>query len=160
VETLKVYVNADDSTAVLKCPNCGAAKTRYVGKFKGNKRSVKVRCKCQSFFRVSFEFRKTFRKGTHLTGFYAQLQEAGEWIRMLVTDLSITGIGFSAFTNHNLTQGDELKVKFTLDDGRRSKIEKKDVVRWVKEREIGCQFMASVGYDETYDTALNFYLMP
>jgi hypothetical protein len=79
---------------------------------------------------------------------------------MVVTDLSITGIGFSSFTNHDLTEGDELKVKFTLDDGRRSKIEKKAVVRWVTESSIGCEFMASVGYDVAYDTALNFYLMP
>ncbi len=160
VETEKVYVNLEDTTAVIKCPTCGTAKTRYVGKFRGSRRSVKVRCQCQSIFRVSFEFRRTFRKGTNLPGFYTQLPEADEWSKMLVTDISITGIGFSSFSAPNLTEGDELKVRFTLDDGRRSQIEKKAVVRWVNDTNVGCQFMRSVGYDERYDTALNFYLMP
>lgn len=160
MELEKVYVNPDDLTAVLKCPQCGIARTRYVGKFRGPRRRVKVKCSCQFVFRILLEFRRTFRKGSELQGYYTKLPATGAWDEMLLTNLSISGTGFVTLTQHSLSKGDEIKVKFTLDDGRSSKIEKKALVRWVNDRDIGCEFMASVGYDATYDTALNFYLIP
>jgi hypothetical protein len=160
VETEKVYVKPDDGTAMLKCPYCGTTKTGYVGKFKGARRHLKIRCACQSIFRVLLEFRQTFRKESELQGYHTKLPYAGVWGEMLTTNLSISGVGFVTLTRHELSAGDEVKVKFTLDDGRSSKIEKKALVRWVKERNIGCEFTASVGYDDTYDTVLNFYLIP
>jgi len=160
MDTEKVYVNPDDQTAVLKCPHCGTVRSRYVEKFKGPRRHVKIRCLCQTVFRIVLEFRKTFRKGSELQGYHAKLPGVGEWGEMLVTNLSISGIGFVSLTKHDFSEGDEVKVKFTLDDRKGSKIEKKALVRWVQERDIGCEFMASVGYDDTYDTALNFYLIP
>ncbi len=160
VEIERAFVRPEDDSVVLKCPHCGTARSRTVGKFKGPRRRVKVRCLCRSVFRVLLEFRKTFRKGSELQGYYAKLPAAGERGEMLIRNLSISGIGFVTLTKHNLSQGDEVKVRFTLDNGRSAEIEKKAFVRWVKDRDIGCEFMASVGHDNRHDTALNFYLIP
>ena len=56
-----VYVGAND-TALLKCANCGIAKTLDVGKFKGRKDPLKLQCKCKSSSQVFLEFRKSFRR--------------------------------------------------------------------------------------------------
>ncbi len=155
----KVYVNPDNS-AVVECPYCGTATTRSVGKFRGVQRSVKVRCSCKSAFRVQFEFRKAHRKEMHLQGYYAKLPQGGEWRKMLITNISVSGIGLLTQSIEHLSRGDELKVRFNLDDERRSRVEKGAIVRWVADGNIGCEFIDSVGFDSTYDTALNFYLMP
>ncbi len=147
MKTEKAYVNPDEHTAVLKCPQCGAAKVQQVGKFKGGKRRVKVTCPCQAVFHVSFEFRKTSRKETRREGYYTKLAEGGEWRRLLATDISITDIGFTTANKHNLRIGDEVKIRFTLDDDRRSRIERKAVVKRVEGRHIGCEFMAALPYD-------------
>ncbi len=159
-EIQRVYVNPDDGRAVLKCPRCGAARTQYVAKFKGTRKTFKVKCKCQHAFRISFEFRTAYRKESHLQGYFSKLPEAREWEKMVVKDLSIKGIGFSTLTRHHLNIGDEVKVRFNLDDVRGSRIEKEAVVKWVNNRDAGCEFITSVSYDETADAALNFYLMP
>jgi hypothetical protein len=159
MEPQKVYVNPDDGRAVLKCPHCGAAKTRYVGKFKGGKRNVKVKCKCQEVYRVSFEFRKAYRKDARLQGFYAKLPQGRDWGKMIVTDISLTGMGFSSMMKHGLKKGDEVKLRFNLDDARGSKIEKKAVVKWVTDTRVGCEFKTSGAEDETSDQALSFYFM-
>ena len=160
METLKVYVSLDDDTAVLECPHCGTAKTRYVGKFKGNKRNIRLKCTCQSTFQVSLEFRRAYRKETNTQGYYARLPENADWRKILITDISLNGIGLLAQGVPTLSRGDEFTLRFNLDDRRHSRVEKEAVVRWVKDRDIGCQFTTSVGDDDTYDTALNFYLMP
>ncbi len=160
MEVETVYVEPEDHTALLRCPYCGTTRSRYVGEFRGPKRRLKIRCLCKSVFRVLLEFRRTFRKGSELQGYHAKLPAVGGWGEMLVKNLSINGIQFVTLTKHDLSVGDEVKVKFTLDDGRRSRIEKKALVRWTRKRDIGCEFMTSVGYDNTYDTALNFYLIP
>lgn len=160
MHTEKIYVNLDDHTAVLACPHCGTVKTRYVGKFKGGERSVRVKCTCQTAFHVSLEFRRAQRKETHLNGYYAKLAKNDDWRKVLVTNISLTGIGLLANGVSTLSRGDELRLRFNLDDKRHSRIEKEAVVRWVEDMQMGCEFITSVSYDETADTALNFYLMP
>jgi hypothetical protein len=157
VEIQKVLVNPQDEKAVLKCPHCGTEKTRHVGKFKGGRRRIKIRCACQSLFAVSFEFRKTPRKDVDLRGQYAKLPDSHEWRDMLVTNVSVTGIGLLLQSTHGLRKGDELKLRFKLDDGTHSTIQKKAVVRWVAAIHVGCEFTQSEGYG---DEALSSYLSP
>ena len=154
MEVQKVDVNPD-GTAVVNCPSCGTTKVVHVGKFKGPKRRIKIRCVCNSSLSVTFEFRKAYRKKTSLEGFYAKVRPAQAPDKMEIKDLSMTGLRFVTTSSHALREGDEVMVKFTLDDKNRSKIEKKAVVRWVQDREVGCHFLESVQYDK----ALGFYLM-
>jgi hypothetical protein len=154
MEVQKVYVNPDN-TAVVKCPKCETTKIVNVGKFKGARRRLKIRCTCNASLSITFEFRKAYRKKTDLQGFYAKLPPAKAPDKMQVRDLSMTGIRFVTAVAHHLRKGDEVVLKFTLDDRNRSKIEKNAVVRWVKDKEIGCRFTESVQYDKIF----GFYLM-
>ncbi len=155
METQKVYVNQDD-TAVLVCPNCGLSKNISVAKFKARRDSLKIRCKCQSTFSVSFEFRRAHRKKTNLKGYYSRLPACKESHGMLVKNISQTGIGFATFAPHNLMKSSEVRVTFTLDDAKQSKIEKDVVVRVIEDKYVGCEFTDP----SKFDKALGFYLMP
>jgi hypothetical protein len=75
---------------------------------------------------------------------------------MLVRDVSQAGIRFVTLASHNLSEGDEGKVRFTLDDMRRSEIERNVIVRCVADKNVGCEFTDAVPYDKV----LGFYLMP
>ncbi|MBW1896891.1 MAG: PilZ domain-containing protein [Deltaproteobacteria bacterium] len=71
-------------------------------------------------------------------------------------NVSRTGIGFAALDPKNLKIDDKIRVKFTLDDRRRSQIQKDAVVRRVIDNYLGCEFDNNIQFDK----ALGFYLMP
>ena len=150
----KVYVR-HDSTAVVNCPNCGTEKTINTAKLEKRGKPFKLRCTCRSVFRVFFEFRKAYRKRTNLEGYYTPISESKQWGKIHLENISLTGIEFVTLHMNRLKEGDEIKVAFTLDDKRHSKIEKNAVVRWVKDKHIGCQFTET----DQYDKVLGFYLM-
>jgi len=75
---------------------------------------------------------------------------------MTVRNISLTGIGFETLSPHGLGKGDEIRVRFTLDDAKQSEIERDVIVRVVKDKYIGGEFSDPNLYDKT----LGFYLMP
>lgn len=153
-EIQKVYVN-QDGLAVLKCPVCEAIKTSKVGDFKGERHIVKVRCNCKNVFTVNLEFRKNYRKETKLSGDFFGLTKEGVRGKLLILNVSKGGIGAQVIGMNTNRVGDELRVKFNLNDQHQSQVEKRVVVRLVKQNYIGCEFLdASV-----QDKALGFYLM-
>jgi hypothetical protein len=161
VERQRVYVNAFSDTAVLKCLHCGIASTRYVGEFKGRRRRVEITCACRSVRTVLFEFRRAQRKEVNFWGYYTKLLEGQKWCKMMVSDVSVTGIGLLVQSANRLSKGDYLEVRFTLDDRTRSRVEKKAVVRRVEDIHVGCEFMNPAGDGHGYgDAALDLYLMP
>ncbi|MGD8529970.1 MAG: PilZ domain-containing protein [Syntrophobacterales bacterium] len=145
-----------DNKAALKCLQCGTTRTVNAAKLDNPRGSLKARCKCGAAFHVIFEVRKAYRKETRLHGNYLKDSAGGEQGGIIVRNISRSGIGFTTLTRHNLKQGDKVKLKFTLDDKRRSEIEKTGVVKVVNDKSIGCQFTDSDYQDET----LGFYLMP
>jgi hypothetical protein len=155
VEVQKVYVNKDDMAALL-CPHCGLSKTANVAKFKNRRDPLKIRCKCGSTFSVSFEFRRAHRKETNLIGRYCRLDARRDWHNMTVRNISTMGIGFETVAPHGLSRGDEIRVKFTLDDAKRSEIQKDVIVRVAKDKYVGGEFSDPA----LFDKALGFYLMP
>lgn len=48
-----------------------------------------------------------------------------EWLKMLVDNISMTGLGFTIFKRNNLRKSNGLKVKISLDDREKSRIEKR-----------------------------------
>jgi hypothetical protein len=155
MEVQKVRLNPDNM-AVIKCPQCGTARTVNAAKLNNPRGLLKARCKCGAAFHVLFDVRKAYRKETRLHGNYVKHSGDEEQGRIIVRNISLNGIGFTTLTKHNLKQGDKVKLKFTLDDKRRSEIEKNGVVKVVNEKSIGCQFTDS----DQQDDALGFYLMP
>ncbi|MBU0482420.1 MAG: PilZ domain-containing protein [Proteobacteria bacterium] len=153
-DTQKVYVN-QEGVAVLKCPFCDAVKTTTVEKFKGSRHILKVKCTCKQNFMVELEFRKAYRKDIKLAGEYIYLANPGVRGRMLVVNISKTGIGFQTMGVGKIREGHELQIVFNLDDKHNSLIDKKVVVRLVNNNYIGCEFTET----SVHDKAMGFYLM-
>ena len=151
----KAFVR-EDGTTVLKCPFCRHARTVSVQKIKDKKKVIKVKCSCQESYSVSLELRKLYRKSTNLNGKYINLSKNTDSGVMIVKDVSMGGIGFEAIGPNSIEKGHELEVTFTLDDTHSSVIKKKVVVRIVRNKFVGCEFV----HAHEYDKALGFYLMP
>ena len=99
---------------------------------------------------------KRFRKETHLSGTYVHFvngQPQGKGT-MTVKDLSTNGMKLVLTGSGTIAPGDQLKIKFRLDDAQRSLVQKKVVVRNVGDNFVGTEFAAT----DTLDKALGFYL--
>ena len=156
MKACKVFPSQND-TATLVCPHCGLYKDVNVAKFKNRVGPLKVRCKCRSTFAV--ERRTAFRKNVYLPGYCSRQPECKEWSRILIEDISPNGIGFTVVTPHNFREGDKLRLKFTLDDTKRSEVTKTAIVKWTaKANRVGCEFCEPTHFDKP-DKALGFYLM-
>ena len=128
VKTRRVHVGKDNM-ALLECPYCQASRIVDAARFRNREDALKVRCICRKTFSVSFEWRGSLRKETCCDGYYSKLPARKEWHRMLVKDISETGIGLTTLTAHNLRKGDKVKVKFMKGDRKTSEIEKTTIVR-------------------------------
>ena len=155
MEPQKAFVK-EDGTTVLKCPFCRHARTVSVQKIKDEKKVIKVKCSCQKSYSVSLELRKLYRKTASLNGKYVNLSQNNENGMMIVKDVSMGGIGFQTVGGSSIAKGHELEVTFTLDDTHSSVIKKQVVVRIVRDKFVGCEFVHAYEYDK----ALGFYLMP
>ena len=150
----KAYVNKE-GVATLTCPYCDLVKTTTVEKFKGSRHVLRVKCACLKNFIVQLEFRKAYRKEIKLVGDYAILPDRFTVGRITVVNISKTGIGFQVLGGVYMKEGDMLQVKFNLDDVHNSLMEKKVIVRLIRDKYIGCEFAEQ----NTQDKALGFYLM-
>ncbi len=140
---------------MIYCPFCGIIKRLVPGKFKDTKHKITARCTCGNRFVIQFNFRKNYRKSVSITGEFMTLapristEEA-----MVVNDLSTSGVCLNMLTTAAVNIGDELLVKFNLDNVKQSLIQKKVVVRFVNDDNIGCEFTES----SLYEKELGFYL--
>jgi hypothetical protein len=91
-----------------------------------------------------------------LSGSYVLLPEKIHQGRMLIVNISQGGIGLQIMGNHRLVPGQELQIRFTLDDIHQSVIDRRVVVRLVSENNVGCEF---VGHSSAHEAAIGFYLM-
>jgi predicted Zn finger-like uncharacterized protein len=149
----RFFVNSQNQ-ATIRCPKCGTSKTVDASKIQFASKQLKVTCKCGETFKGEFEFRKHYRKAVKLPGRYIHLNspKRGD---IIVVDLSMTGIGFTTQTAHELKIGDKLEITFRLDNGKRSEIRVKAVVRNVKEKFAGVERTDTLICKED----LGFYLM-
>ena len=163
----EVHVRRDNSAVVI-CPQCRIRCNVDAGKVTTRGRRFKLRCKCGHKFSVCFEFREFSRREHCVEGYYRTIRqvyvrsttrpmhESRSFVRMLVKNISRTGIGFVVPTGHELEVGDTVEVMFTLDDTKRSHIERTAVVQRVVEGNyVGCEF-TDIGH---VDKGTGFYLM-
>ena len=155
MEPQKAFVR-EDGTTVLKCPFCRHARTVSVQKIKDKKKIIKVKCSCQKSYSVSLELRKMYRKSTSLNGRYVNQSLNNETGMMIVKDVSMGGIGFEVVGRSRIEVEHELEVTFTLDDTHASVIKKQVVVKIVRGKFVGCEYI----HAHEYDKSLGFYLLP
>jgi hypothetical protein len=146
----------EDGTTVLKCPFCRHAHIVSVQKIKDKKKVINVKCSCQEYYSVNLELRKMYRKNTSLNGRYVNLSLNNENGRMIVKDVSMGGIGFEAVGGNYIKKDNELEVTFTLDDTHSSVIKKQVVIKMVRDKFVGCEYVQA----REYDKGLGFYLLP
>jgi len=102
----------------------------------------------------ALERRQYYRKNVQLAGQYENSQ-TGDTGDFLLENLSLNGIGFTTLLGHSLAKNAMLKVRFRLDDSRRTEVTRLVRVRYLNERYVGCQFADQ----KSYDSDLGFYLM-
>lgn len=175
MDEIKVFVNSANN-AVIVCPRCGIRKSSHVEQFKGAKHTIKVRCTCNHQFTVHLDFRKNYRKETDLdatylkkdvdlTGYYVNLSRGDDWdesnadkqaVNCKIKNISLGGIGLQPMGLHMTKEDDALRVRFRLDDAKRSPIDRNVVVVSISKNLVGCRFTEPMERDQ----ALGFYLLP
>ena len=150
----KFYVNDTNQTTIV-CPNCGFAKTIDTTNFKETQKRLKANCKCGEAFKFTIEFRKHYRKDVKLSGEYSNIEkrEKGE---IVVQNLSLSGVQFTSLRPHQILAGDTLELKFILDNSVRKEIRRSAKVMWVRDHQVGAQFIGQ----KTFEKDLAFYLRP
>lgn len=115
--------------------------------------AAQVNCECGARYPVRLEFRKTYRKRASLDGFY--FDEDGTKREMIVRDISLGGVGFHTREPHRLKPRHIIDVLFHLDDAKGTRIFRKVMVRNVRGRFVGVQFLER----RERDKELGFYLL-
>lgn len=144
-----------DGTAVIRCPRCGGRQTVSLDTFKDLEGEKTGQCSCGRVFRVCFENRNAMRRETQIKGGYLNLRTRAPRKPVLVTNISLKGLGLLLFPPHQIRVGDYLLVTFILDDGPGTRIQARVRVCSVHERAVGCEFVDP----EQYSCPLAAYLL-
>jgi len=104
--------------------------------------------------RQAMEKRQYYRKNVQLAGSFEN-PDTGEAGDFLLENLSLNGVGFTTLLGHRLTKGALVKIRFRLDDSRRTEVTRLSRVKYLSDRYVGCQFADQ----KSYDSDLGFYLM-
>jgi len=158
--SVKTIAVNEKGMVFLNCPFCENSSRRRAESFPNSNQpnGISITCSsCGKTYEIHLDFRKAFRKITFFDGFYSKLGSPGGFEKMTVIDLSLGGCSFLASGRHSLNPDDRIKLVFNLDNAQHTKIEKDVVVRIVKGRQIGCEFIATAS---GYDPDIGFYLRP
>lgn len=166
-QQMQVIIHAGDKgSAFMHCPQCGASKKISTASYRviNQASGVELTCPvCNHKYNVLINFRKYYRKKTDLRGIYtiatADLGNSYDFDATSVVtigNISRTGIGFRMKNSINVEVDDILKIRFILDDKKKSVVEKKAIVKRVDKDFIGAEFARAIDYR---DKELAFYLM-
>ena len=153
-QPLTIHIR-DNNAATLVCPACGLVRQIAVPKFRNDRHTLAIRCRCGHVYSVLLDFRRHFRKPTSLAGTYVSRDPAGPGggvIRIL--NISRSGVGFTISGRHRIEPGQELQIEFQLSDRNKSVLKKPAVVRTVQDNTVGCEFLCTGELDK----ALGFFL--
>ncbi len=155
-------VRSIDEKVLITCPICMGQDQVAANRFNLMGDIVLASCPCGFQFKVRPEKRFSFRKKVNLEGVYTKaisahfLSDSVDFSgKIQITDLSKNGIGFITQSPDRLSKGNQIRIKFTLDDAAKSTIAKKVLIKGVNGKRVGGQFVGA----EKDDIALGFYLM-
>ena len=157
--TIRVYLNPDKE-GVVTCPNCGLGrkvKLTQQDMYIGGK-MVKIYCKrCAEAFHGSLDHRRYIRMPVQFPGKVCsvdtQRPEQSVVQYIMVTSLSVAGVGFRVSPKTQIAVNDILDIHFRLDDAAHSVIQERIAVRRVEGRFIGAEYT-----QEIYRYELDFYI--
>jgi hypothetical protein len=148
VSDVEIFVYKNDDV-VFFCPKCKLKKKIQVDDIKNvNHWNIGATCqRCDHKFCVSFNFRKFYRKEVSISGYISYPSERDEILdRILVTDISLMGIGFEV-KKYMPQAGEDLVVRFMLDDESNFEFERHVSVKSVRASKIGASFTGVQGFD-------------
>ena len=152
----KIYYGKKGECSVV-CHRCGKVSKVDTKKVQLNQ-VIEINCSCQNNFRVQLEKREYYRKEVKLTGTFEKIvPEDTIKGRLIIEDLSYTGIGCRTVTKHYLEKDDVVSVDFTLDDVHNSQINENGIVRTVRDRYLGIEFQDLSQHSRKL---IGFYLLP
>lgn len=138
----------------ITCPQCQKRTMKPLASFLGMPTPLRVKCGCGARFPILLEMRTHYRKRTRLSGTYTQLTTRLSG-RIMIVNLSLTGLSFVTTAPSALQVGDLLELCFRLDDPQHSELCKRAEVKHVHGTTIGVAFC----HLDAYEKAMGFYLM-
>jgi len=154
----KVYIT-NTNMATFICPQCEKTLTVDVTRYAQTEKTVKVKskCSCGNTWTSVLEKRKQYRKGANLKGIYKYIVDGEEMDRgkMTIVDISAGGVKLKLDVDRNLKTGHLLKLEFTLDDSKQTRIQKTVIIRNANSPYYGAAFRDA----DLYDPVMGFYLM-
>jgi diguanylate cyclase (GGDEF)-like protein len=150
--TLDVFSGVQDDVAPL-IGLCDTSKTAAQG-FRMFRNVAANLVRLLNEEKQAMERRQYYRKNVQLGGQFEN-PETGETGEFLLENVSLNGVGFTTLLGHRLTKGALIKVRFRLDDVRRTEVTRLTRVKYLSDRYVGCQFADQ----KSYDSDLGFYLM-
>jgi hypothetical protein len=157
-DNIAAYVTEKDEAFVI-CPECGRLQRISVGSFRGKKHTLKVRCSCNHEFSVSLDFRKGIRKRVSLDGLLRKAsQKSKPFKKCVVEDLSFKGVRVKGYETEDLQVGDELIIRFFLDDPDKTEVRRKiKVYNIARKNSFGALFVDQES--DPYDPSIAFFLI-
>ncbi|UCD32365.1 MAG: PilZ domain-containing protein [Desulfobacterales bacterium] len=155
----KVFI-ANNDTVKLVCPKCGKSKAEKISEYLNMHEAVRLKhqCGCGYLHTALLERRKRYRKTVNLSGEYDYSLATGQSAKGAITvkDISRAGLGFQMDKDErqDFVIGDQLVLKFHLDDEQKTLIRKEVIIRNIRGLDVGVEF-SSV---DLYDRALGLYM--
>ena len=152
---IRVYLNSSQEGVVI-CPRCSLEKTinmaHYQGYFGG--KSLNIHCKrCKASFYAEFDYRQHPRIKVNIPG-RLLFSDPNTEQNVIVTSLSVSGIGFIMIDIPKINIEDVLDINFQLGDNDRSCIKEKITVGRIDGNFVGAEYC-----DDTYRHELDFYVI-
>ena len=144
-EYTRVYLD-DNREGTITCLACGVKRPINMSKYGDDigGKTLNAQCRtCTAVFRATFDFRRHCRLHVHLPGRLLQLRTREEVEPIVVTSLSVTGLGFVTMPAVPVRVGDKYEVVFVLDDEDQSVLFEEIVIIRVRGTRVGAAFSPS-----------------
>ncbi len=140
--TVTAYLNNKD-VAAFACPACNKTYSRNLSKAPnvGQGSKVRCRCTCKHVFIITLERRKHFRKSANINGRYLQERHQFRGI-FTIKNISRSGAGIEIHTSRDMHEGDNMLLKFNLDDEDKTYVAKEVIIRKKEGKYLGVEFLA------------------
>ena len=153
VEATKVYIGNSNEGKIF-CPGCGENKIVTVPNDL-KERVLKITCHCGQSFSILLDYRRHSRKNVNIPGKIFHLNSKQEINNVIITSLSLGGVGFKTQSSESINLDDVIEIEFTLDDKYSTPIREEIVVKRRNGNFVGTEF-----HDQnSYNCDLDFYFI-
>jgi len=159
MERIRIYLD-DQYVGTMVCRQCGIQRTvnlrqqcPHVLDLTGVKRAT-ITCRCGTVFQAQFALRRHPRKVVQLRGELVDPQTCTKLSDMVISSLSVQGLGFVLAANLRLQVGEVYTASFRIDDVEQSRIHEPILIRRFQGNMVGAEFYPV----EQYNYALDFYV--